>query len=190
MANVFDATTAYESVPSEFVVGDFVQWKRSDLAVDYPIATHSMEIVARVRGGGADEIKIAATEVSSPSDAYLFTANSATTAAYVAGRYYWHLEVTKTASGDRAVIEIGEWNILADLDVTGADTRSHAEIMVTKIESLLEGKADADVANYAIGGRSLTKLSFEELMSARNVYRAEVRRERAKMAQATIKVQF
>ncbi len=62
MANLFDAANAPEGEPTEVVVGDFVQWKRSDLVDDYPVATHSAEYVARITGGGATEHKIAATE--------------------------------------------------------------------------------------------------------------------------------
>ena len=35
MANLFDAASAPEGEPSEIVVGDFIQWKRSELVTDY-----------------------------------------------------------------------------------------------------------------------------------------------------------
>ena len=69
--------------------------------------------------------------------------------------------------------------------------------MVEKIESLLEGRADADVASYSIAGRSLTKLSIDELMTWRDRYKTEylreLRRERALNGDgsgATVKVAF
>ena len=56
--------------------------------------------------------------------------------------------------------------------------------MLEKIESILEGRAAADVSSYSINGRSLTKIPIEELMNFRSRYKAEylreVRRERAK----------
>ena len=56
--------------------------------------------------------------------------------------------------------------------------------MLEKIESILEGRADADVSSYSINGRSLTKIPIEELMNFRSRYKAEylreVRKERAK----------
>lgn len=194
MANIFDADDAFEGEPTEIVVGDFIQWKRSDLVKDYPLATYSMEYVARIRGGGASEIKLSATEVTSPVETYLFVVDSVTSAAFNAGDYYWQLEVTETATGNRAVVDTGRFRAIEDLDVDGADPRTHAEIMLVKIESILEGKADSDVSNYAIGGRSLTKMSWEELMSARDKYKAEVTRERAKQingnGKTTVKVYF
>lgn len=184
MSNVFNAAVATEGEPSGFTVGDFVQWKRSDLVGDYPLAAHSAEYVARIPGGG-DEIRITATE----SDTYLFTVASVDSSAFAAGTYHWQLEITETASSNRAVIGKGEFVILADLDTDGADPRKHAQIMVNKIESLLAGKADSDVSNYSIAGRSLTKLSFQELLDARDYYRAEVRSGKVS-AGSTIKVRF
>lgn len=179
MANAFDAANAPEGEPKEVVVGDFIQWKRSDLITDYPTATHSAEYVARISGGGATEIKLPMTE---QSDHYLATVDSVTSSAFLPGHYYWQLEITQTSSGNRIVVDRGDFTAIADLDVNQADPRSHAEIMLAKIESLLQGKADSDVASYSIQGRSLTKLSFEELEKARSRYKAEIKNEKALQA--------
>ena len=92
MANLFDADQAREGEPTEIVVGDFIQWKRSDLVDDYPLSEYSVEYVARITGGGSSEIKVAATETGGT---YLITVDSATSADFVAGYYHWQLEVTK-----------------------------------------------------------------------------------------------
>lgn len=172
MANLFDPSLAPEGEPKKIVVGDFLQWKRSDLVADYPLATHSAEYVARIHGGGDTEIKLPATE----TDTYLFTVDSATSASFSAGHYYWQLEITETSSGNRVTVDRGEFQAIPDLDSNQADPRSHAEIMVTKIESLLEGKADSDVTYYMINGRALTKMSYKELIEARDYYKAEAHR--------------
>jgi hypothetical protein len=194
MANLFDAANAPEGEPTEVVVGDFVQWKRSDLVADYPVATHSAEYVARITGGGATEHKIAATE---SADYYLFTITSAESETYDAGLYHWQLEITQTSSGNRIVVDIGDFEFIPDMDDNQADPRVHAEKMLTKIESLLEGKADSDVSSYSIAGRSLTKLSFQELVDARDYYRREVVKhkndalvKRGKKNGSTIQVRF
>ena len=62
MANLFDAANAPEGEPLEIVVGDFLQWKRSDLVQDYPLASYSAQYVARITGGGSSEILLPATE--------------------------------------------------------------------------------------------------------------------------------
>lgn len=194
MANLFDAANAPEGEPREVVVGDFIQWKRSDIAVDYPPATHSAEYVARISGGGTSEIKFAGTE---GADYYLFTVDSVTSAEFLPGKYHWQLEITQTSSGNRIVVDIGDFDAIPDMDVNQADPRIHAEIMIDKIESILEGKADSDVSSYSIAGRSLNKLSFDELMTARDRYKGELVRhenkelvKRGKSNGSTIKVRF
>jgi hypothetical protein len=194
MANLFNADNAPEGEPLEIVVGDFLQWKRSDLVEDYPSATHTAEYVARVTEGGSGEIKLAGV---GSADYYLFTVDSATSENFESGFYHWQLEVTETASGNRIVVQRGEFRAVVDLDVNGADPRTHSEIMLDKIETILEGKADSDVSNYSIAGRSLTKMTFDELMVARDRYRQEVlayrrklRIESGKPSGTTVKVRF
>ena len=196
MANLFDAANAPEGEPREIVVGDFLQWKRTDIAADYPPSLYSAEYVARISGGGSNEIKLVGTEPSG-DDYYLFTVDSATSAAFEAGFYHWQLEITQTSTGNRIVVDIGDFTAIPDMDNNQADPRIHAEIMVDKIESILEGKADSDVSNYSIAGRSITKMTFEELLAARDRYRAEVTKhnnkelvKRGKSNGSTIKVRF
>lgn len=194
MANLFDAANAPEGEPLEVVVGDFIQWKRSDLVSDYPLASYSAQYVARISGGGNTEILLPATEAGGT---YLFTADSATSEDFVPGLYYWQLEVIQTSTGNRVVVDRGEFTAIVDLDVNGSDPRSHAQIMIAKIESILDGKADSDIGSYSIAGRSLTKLSFQELMQARDQYKAEFqmqivkeRANRGKATGSTVKVRF
>lgn len=194
MANLFDADQAREGEPTEIVVGDFIQWKRSDLVDDYPLSEYSVEYVARITGGGSSEIKIAATETGGT---YLITVDSATSADFVAGYYHWQLEVTKTSTGDRIVVDRGAFTAVVDLDDNQADPRLFEEKMLAKIETILLGKADADVSSYSIAGRSLTKYSYQELQDLHDQYEAKVNRhkqlERIKLGKTThhtVKVRF
>jgi hypothetical protein len=194
MANLFDADQAREGEPTEIVVGDFIQWKRSDLVDDYPLSEYSVEYVARITGGGSNEIKVAATETGGT---YLITVDSATSADFVAGYYHWQLEVTKTSTGDRVVVDRGAFTAVVDLDDNQADPRLFEEKMLAKIETILLGKADADVSSYSIAGRSLTKYSYQELQDLHDQYEAKVNRhkqlERIKLGKTThhtVKVRF
>ena len=197
MANLFDPANAPEGEPKEIVVGDFVQWKRSDIAVDYPTSSgFTAEYVARITGGGSTEIKIPQA-AGSTDEYYLFTANSTTTESFLAGLYHWQLEITQTSSGNRLVVDIGDFEAIPDMDSNQADPRIHAEVMVDKIQTILEGKADSDVSSYSIAGRSLTKLSFAELIEARDYYRREITKhkndellKRGKSNGSTIQVRF
>jgi hypothetical protein len=195
MANLFDASNAPEREPLTVTVGDYIQWKRSDLVQDYPTATHSAAYVARITGGGVNEIQIAATEAN--PDFYLFTASSAQSADFRPGYYHWQLEITQTATGNRIVVDTGNLTIAPDLDVNNSDPRSHAEIMLDKIEGLLQGRADSDVASYSIQGRSLAKMSVADLIEWRNYYRREVKQEQrnsdiqnGRQTSTSVKVRF
>ena len=174
MANLFDAANAPEGEPQEIVVGDFVQWKRSDLVADYPTDTYTAKYVARISGGGSNEITVTGT---SQTTHYLFTVNGSDSEDFVPGHYFYQLEIERNSDNERVTVDRGHFVVVPDLDVNQADPRSHAEIMLGKIESLLSGKADSDVASYSIAGRSLDKMKFEELVDARNFYKREVNKE-------------
>jgi len=191
MANAFDSTEAPQGEPLEIVAGDFVQWKREDLTGDYPSASYTLKYSARLQGTGTTEIEITG------GDDHLVQVSSSVTAAYTPGTYSWQGYITRDSDDERILVASGTWEILADSDTSTADPRSHAEIMLNKIESLLEGKADSDVSSYSIAGRSLTKLTPEELITWRNFYKAEVLRERQKediklgrKSPTTVKVRF
>ena len=194
MANAFDASNAPEGEPTQVVVGDFIQWKRSDFIVDYPAASYTVRYVARITGGGSNEIIVTGTGAEGY---YLFTVSSADSDSFDPGHYFYQLEIERNSDNERIVIDRGHFIAAPDLDVNQADPRSHSEIMLTKIESLLSGKADSDVSNYSIAGRSLTKMTFEELQNARNFYKSEVSRENnaldlkhGRKGSATIQVRF
>ena len=194
MANLFDAANAPTTEPETVVVGDFIQWKRTDLGSDYPNNLFTATYVARITGGGANEIVLTGT---ASGDDYLFTVDSVTSTDFAPGYYHWQLEIVRDSDSNRIVVDRGVFTAIVDLDVNQSDPRTHAEIMVAKIESLLSGKADADVSSYSIAGRSLTKLSFSELVEARDYYKREYQKEviaerirRGKSTGATVKVRF
>jgi hypothetical protein len=173
MSNLFDAAEAPEGEPLQIVAGDFVQWKISNLVDDYPTDSYTLVYTARI-SGARDEFQITATGQTSH---YLVTASS--TSGYTPGNYDWQQEIVRNSDSARIILKRGTWRVLADLDIPGTDLRSHAALMVSKIESILVGKADSDVSSYSIAGRSLSKMSFQELIEARDYYRAEYQKEKS-----------
>jgi hypothetical protein len=194
MANLFDTDNAPTIEPDALVIGDRVTWRKKNLGEDYPSSAYTTEYVSRSSaGGGTHEFKVSGT---ADGDDYLFIISSATSANFEIGHHHWQLEVVRTSDSERIVIATGLWDIITDLD-NNVDPRTHAEIMLDKIESLLEGKADGDVQSYSIAGRSLTKMSPDELVTWREYYQREVnvahRREHIKNGRSTsgtIKVRF
>jgi hypothetical protein len=158
MANLFDTANVPETEPTKIVSGDILQWKRTDLDTDYANSSYTLTYKARLEGTGSS-------------------------ASYTPGVYRWQAYITRTSDSERITVDSGTFEVVANRSTATSDPRSHAKIMVDKIESLLEGRADADVSSYSIAGRSLNKLTLDELMTWRDRYRAEwlreVRRERA-----------
>lgn len=194
MANLFDAANAPTTEPAEFVVGDFVQWKRTDLSGDYPNTAYTATYISRDAAGGGHEFQVTGT---ASGDDYLFTILGTASSAFDAGHHHWHLEIVRNSDSERIVIDQGHWDVNEDIDVNGTDPRTFAEIMVDKIETILKGKADSDVGSYSIAGRSLTKMTFAELEDARDKYMGIYNREksneavkRGKPSPNTIKVRF
>ena len=129
-----------------------------------------MRFVARIATGANTEIIVTATALD---DDYLFTIPSATSAGFTPGHYHYQLEIERDSDNERIIVDRGAIDFSTDYD-NNVDVRHHAEIMLGKIQSILEGKADSDVSSYSIAGRSLTKLGIDELLQWRDYYRREV----------------
>ena len=141
-------------------------------------------------------VRFSATVTESGTE-YTFTLDNSATSGYTAGDYFWVLKVIQTSDSETLVIDSGKITVKDNFFATTGDTRSHAKIMLDKIESLIEGRADADVSSYSIQGRSLSKLSVQELTEWRNYYKAEYQKEIAEFRRGNnegtgrvVKVQF
>lgn len=170
MANLFDSANAPDGVPEEIFVGDFVQFKITQFSADYSNSLHTMRFVARIATGSNTEITITATALDND---YLFSVPSATSADFVVGHYHYQIEIERDSDNERIIVDRGAVDVKTDYD-NNIDVRHHAEIMLGKIQSILEGKADSDVSSYSIAGRSLTKFGIDELLQWRDYYRREV----------------
>ena len=191
MANLF--TSIPEKEPVTFYKGETVVWTRKDLT-DYPVGSYAMSWSARLESNGGTSFTATVTEVD---DYYKFTLDNSATGGYTTGDYFWVLKVTQSSDSEELIIDSGKITVKDNYFGSTGDTRSHAKIMLDKIESLIEGRADADVSSYSIAGRSLNKLSVQELTEWRNYYKAEYQKEIAKFRRdnnegtgKVVKVQF
>ena len=191
MANKF--TEIPEKEPITIYKGETVVWNRKDLT-DYPVGSYAMSWVARLESNGGTSFSATVTEVD---DYYKFTLDNSATGGYTTGDYFWVLKVTQSSDSEELIIDSGKITVKDNYFGSTGDTRSHAKIMLDKIESILEGRADADVSSYSIQGRSLSKISINELLQWRDYYKAEYQKEIAKFRRdnkegsgRVIKVQF
>lgn len=195
MVNLFDQNNALSAEPTAVVIGTLVQWKRADLSDVYAPASYDLIYNIRLKNGaGVDKVVTAAT---ASDGSFIASLTSAITSGMVAGDYAWQAFIVRKSDSAKIAVGTGAIKFSANLDQNGADIRTHAAIMVEKIQSLLEGRADKDVSSYSIQGRSLAKMSIVDLMTWRDYYRKEVAKEKqdaaiasGKASGATVKVRF
>lgn len=178
------------SEPYEITAGDFWTWQISES--DYPATSYTLTYALV-----SSDALISLTAAASGTD-HLIEVAAATTAAYTAGTYHWQAYMTD-GDGKRYKIREGTLDVLTDFATqsTGYDNRTHAQKTLDALEAVILGKAASDQLSYSIAGRSLSRMSPDELITWRDHYRAEVakekRAERRKRGSATgkqIKVQF
>jgi hypothetical protein len=166
MADPFDTSNVPLTEPESVVAGSYVAWRR-ELDLDNALYGVSYRLTP-IAGGPTVTI----TGTTTDDAVWLFEVASAVSAAWVPGTYRWDLIVTRLSDDETALTDTGTIRVFA----TTEDRRTHAEIMLVKIESLLTGRADSDVDNYTIKNRSISKMPVKELTAWRDYYRAEIAR--------------
>ncbi len=180
MANKFNSANYPSQVPTELQLGDYWAWKREDLSDDYPVSTHSLSYEFNlVDGSTASNFTLTATE---SGDTYLIETSSTTS--YTAGNYNWISYITRSSDSARIKLEEGFVEIQLNYATTTASVRSHAKIVLDAIEAVIENRANIDQSSMSIAGRSLSRMSIDDLLTFRDRYKAEYLKE---VKQARIK---
>jgi len=169
-------TTTVPSIePDCFIVGDSVTWKRS---FDCYRASDGWTLTYSIKGA-ANIVDVVA---AASGDDHLVTISAATTGAYTAGDYWWQAKASK--AGEVITVDHGTLEILADLSTLSAahDGRTHYQIVLDALEATLQGKATLDQQSYSISGRSISRLSPQEILDWIDKYRSLVNRDKNKEA--------
>lgn len=177
LANPFDRENYITAEPDCIVLGRHAGWK---LLNDLDNALFTLKYVIHKIGDSTTSVTVTGTRVTllDGNDYWVFEVPSTTssnapwTTLYTApDNSRWDLIITEIATSNEAVIASGFINVFP----TAADRRTHAEIMLTKINSIIEGRADNDVGSYTIGSRSISKMTIAELTKWRDYYVTELR---------------
>ena len=183
MSNIFDSTNWPKYPPADFCSGDYFAFKRDDLSSDFPLSTYTVNFHASLYGSStsttsASQISIAATESVSE---YHIIAQATATASWTVGDYSWSLFVTKTSdSGKRHQLDQGTFEVKPNWATSTVDPRTDAVKNLELIEDVLYGRVQGDVSSYSIAGRSLAKMTPEELIHLRDFYARQVLTEKRK----------
>ena len=196
MSNLFDRVNYPVQEPDTIVIGDRLVWRRDDLANTYPIGSYALtyEFHEDSGGGGSHKFTITATEAE---NTYFVEVASSTTASYSDGDFIWNAFITRSSDSQRIRVDTGRTTIVKNLANTNADLRSHAKKVLDAVQAVLENRASVDQASFSIAGRSLSRMSIDELLSFRDKYKAEylqeIKKARIKNKQRsgnTIEVKF
>ena len=173
MSNKFDSTNYPSQVPTELQLGDFWAWKRDNLSEDYPVASYSLSYEFNlVDGSTVSNFTLTATE---SDDTYIVEASS--TASYTKGNYNWVSYITRASDSARVKLEEGFVEIQDNYATTTASVRSHAKIVLDAVEAVIENRANIDQSSMSIAGRSLSRMSIDDLLTFRARYKAEYLKE-------------
>ena len=173
MANKFDSTNYPTTEPNELQLGDFWAWKRTDLSTDYPTASYSLSYEFNlVDGSTAANFTLTATE---SNDEYIIEVSNTTS--YTAGEYNWVAYITRSSDSARIKLTEGFTEIQENYATTTSSVRSHAKKVLDAIEAVIENRATMDQSSMSIAGRSLSRLTIDELLQFRDRYKAEYLKE-------------
>lgn len=156
--------------PRAFMAGDKVQWRRT--FTDYPAGTYTLRYAFVGRYGAFD-----VTCTDNGNGEHLATVLSEATEELNAGTYQWVAYVLDGV--DRIRLAGGETCIEPNLIGAGpTDTRTWAERVLEAVEAALENRASSEQASYSMGGRTISKMTPDEMISARQRLKAIVNREK------------
>ena len=162
-------------IPCEVTAGDKVDIALDDLSAKYPTADYTLSVSTRLNDTAAVTVQLAKTDGVHTGTLQF---------AGVAGTYRYAVKATRDADSAAQTVQSGL--IEVKVDPVSADPRTHAEKTLAAIEALIEGRATKDVQSYSIAGRSLTKMTVDELQRWRRYYHAQVLAQRGKGRVVTV----
>ena len=173
MSNKFDSTNYPTNVPAVLQLGDFWAWKKDNLATDYPTADYSLSYEFNlIDGATASNFTLTATE---SNDEYIIEVSNTTS--YTSGEYNWVSYITRSSDSARIKLSEGFTEIQENYATTTSSVRSHAKKVLDAIEAVIENRATMDQSSMSIAGRSLSRLTIDELLQFRDRYKAEYLKE-------------
>jgi hypothetical protein len=167
--NMIDPFAPTKIEPSTMMIGRYRAWS---IALDLDNSLFGLKYVV-TWGPGSNKVEIPGVMRDAIPGRWLFAATSDLTRQIAHGDVTFDLIVTRISDGEQSILRTFSVTAFSD-DV---DRRTHAEIMVKKIESILQGRADSDVSTYSIKSRSITKMTIPELTDWREYYLAEIGRQ-------------
>ena len=141
------------NIPQSLVAGD--TWSWTEILVDYKAPTWT--VVYHLKGPQS----IALSASDSGSD-HAFSIPASTTADYKPGDYEWLARVNDGTT--YTTLAEGKLTVKPDLATAKYEHRSFWRQVLDQLEPVILGKASMDQLSMSIAGRSLTRMTWKELL--------------------------
>lgn len=154
--------------PSSLNAGDSIQFASKAYDIEGNEVTNADGFTAYVILSN-DTNKYSGTTTTDTSDGFLFEIPTAVTELWSIGNY--SVSVFASDSTDRYTISKKFTEVKPDLfTVTTADTRSMARQIRDALEAAILGQANSNQLSMSIAGRSIERMSLEELINSKQKY--------------------
>lgn len=153
--------------PTEITIGNNLRWLKTISSFDIDDNTTVVPVTAGYAltyslRGTAGVIDL--TSSVSGSD-YLVSVLAATTATWVDGFYSWQAYLTLTTSRYNA--GSGSITLMPNFATSSnIDSRSYARKILDAIIATMEGRATSSMSSYSYSGKSVSKMSHQELQDS------------------------
>lgn len=185
--NIFNTECAPIGEPVGFVINTHLMWR-----IELHIETDDVELFYHV--WKADQEQTVNFPITAITDPYFSVdVSGSVTAGMTDGVWGYDLRASQISTQKEMILRTGTFNVYN----TDQDRRTHAEVMLSKIEALLEKRAGSDIREYEIQGRKIVYMQPSELLRWRNYYQREVNGqvsvaigEKPKVADPAVQVRF
>ena len=165
---------AYASVlsdiPDQITAGESVSWKKS--LSDFPASNGWAITYVLVKDGTQITLPVSTAD----GNTHVIEVPFGTSAGYTAGEYRYAAYVSNGT--ERYTVDEGNVEIVVDFatQVSGFDARSHLRKVLDLLEATIEGRASKTQLEHEIAGVKIKHMTLDELMNARDRYKARLRK--------------
>lgn len=140
---------------------------------DFPASAWSATLFLSLNG----TVNPTSWTASESGDTYTFTLTAANTAALAPGVWNYAIYATETATSQRATAKIGQIEVKPNL--AASQSPSHAQAMVTALETVLQTFAATDKVSVSFNGQSFTRANVIQYREEWAFWKAQLQRELA-----------
>lgn len=141
-------------------------WNWTESLDEYPASEY--DLVLYLKNGTNAAVPLSASQ---DGDDFEFDLTANTTNQFTKKKYTYQFVVSK--AGEVDIIETGEVYIYAILNLA-SDLRTHEEIVLDAIKSLIESRATKEQSEISFGDKTLEYLTPQELEYWKSVYERKV----------------